>query len=307
MAFPIHVIDRARSTQFEQLGTKPKFWFDGGACLFKGDVRGTGADWAEVVAAHLCSLLGLPHVEYQLAESTVDGVVDQRGVICANMAAGDGELVLGNQYLLAIDSTYPSESRWKVSRHTVDAVCGALKFATKPPAEWTRDSPVEVFDALGFFIGYVMLDAWIANQDRHHENWGLLRVPKSSDLSLAPTFDHGAGMGCILTDEERSRRLSTKDAGYRVEAYCQKARSAFYGDASDPGTLTTLEAYRRFAAEAPAAAGLWLERLRAVTQAQVLGILHEVPEDRMSSVCRDFTCQLLTINQRRILASADSA
>ena len=77
MAFPIHVIDRARSTQFEQLGTKPKFWFDGGACLFKGDVRGTGADWAEVVAAHLCSLLGLPHVEYHLAESTVDDVVDQ--------------------------------------------------------------------------------------------------------------------------------------------------------------------------------------------------------------------------------------
>ena len=28
--------------------------------------------------------------------------------------------------------------------------------------------------ALEVFVGYVMLDAWISNQDRHHENWGAL-------------------------------------------------------------------------------------------------------------------------------------
>lgn len=35
--------------------------------LFKAEDRGTGEDWAEVVACHLCALLGLPHVEYELA------------------------------------------------------------------------------------------------------------------------------------------------------------------------------------------------------------------------------------------------
>ena len=306
MTFPIHTIDRAGSTQFEQLGTKPKFWYDGGRWLFKGDVRGTGADWAEVVAAKLGRLLGLPCVDYAFAIATNDGSDHQRGVICANMATNGKELVLGNQHLLAIDRTYPSEERWKVSRHTVDAVCGALEYVSKPAAVWTRDSPEWVFTPLGFFIGYVMLDAWIANQDRHHENWGLIWDPSAGEIGLAPTFDHGAGMGCILTDGERSQRMTTLDAGYKVEAYCERAKSAFYANASDPGTLTTLEAYQRFAAEAPVEAAPWVERLRAVTEEQVLGILNEVPQDRMSPVCRDFTCQLLTINQKRILALADS-
>ena len=43
-----------------------------------------------------------------------------------------------------------------------------------------------------FFVGYVLLDAWIANQDRHHENWGALR--HGDELRLAPTFDHGASL-----------------------------------------------------------------------------------------------------------------
>jgi len=35
MAFHGKFIDRAGSTQFEQLGTKPKFWYDGGRWLFR--------------------------------------------------------------------------------------------------------------------------------------------------------------------------------------------------------------------------------------------------------------------------------
>ena len=101
--------------------------------------------------------------------------------------------------------------------------------------------------------------------------------------------------------------MATLDAGYKVEAFCERAKSAFYANAFDPGTLTTFEAYQRFAAEALVEAAPWVERLRAVTEEQVLGILGEVPKDRMSPVCRDFTCQLLMINRKRILALADSA
>jgi hypothetical protein len=54
----------------EQLGTKPKFWFtdaDGRKLLFKESRGETGEDWAEKVAAALCSILELPHGEYELA------------------------------------------------------------------------------------------------------------------------------------------------------------------------------------------------------------------------------------------------
>jgi hypothetical protein len=67
--FPIRQDDRSRAQAVEMLGSKPKFWFRDGESrlLFKADDRGTGEDWAEIVACHLCHLLGLPHVEYELA------------------------------------------------------------------------------------------------------------------------------------------------------------------------------------------------------------------------------------------------
>jgi len=303
MTFPIRHIDQSRATQYEPVGSKPKVWLDNDVLLFKGEVRGTGADWAEVVAARLCRLLGLPHVDYELAKMATGDTVLQRGVICANMAPGDKELVLGNQLLLDIDKTYPSRQRWKVRQHTVDAVCHALEVPLRPAAEWTTDSPEFVFDALGFFIGYVMLDAWIANQDRHHENWGLIWDPAVGELRLAPTFDHGAGMACILTDEKRQRHLTTRDRNDTVEAFCARAKSGFYADAADRSTLTALEAFLRFSAKAPVEAKPWVERLRAVTADTVWGILEEVPDDLMTSVCRDFTWRLLTINRERILAA----
>lgn len=307
MTFPIRRIDQSRATQFEPVGSKPKVWIDDDAYLFKGEVRGTGADWAEVVASRLCRLLGLPHVEYDLAVFVAGKKVLQRGVICANMAPGDKELVLGNQLLLDIDKTYPSKQRWKVRQHTVEAVCHALEFPSRPASKWTADSPERVFDAIGFFIGYVMLDAWIANQDRHHENWGLIWDPTVAELQLAPTFDHGAGMACILTDQQRQRHLTTRDRNDTVEAFCGRAKSGFYADAAASSTLTALEAYRQFAARAPVQAKPWLDRLRAVTADMVWSILQEVPDDLMTPVCQEFTCRLLMINRERILAGAGMA
>jgi hypothetical protein len=53
--------------------------------LFKAEDRGTGEDWAEVVACHLCGLLGLPHIEYKMA-AEYDGEHYLRpGVVRENM------------------------------------------------------------------------------------------------------------------------------------------------------------------------------------------------------------------------------
>ena len=67
--FPTMRVDRSRSQSVEPLGSKPKFWFRDGnrRLMFKAEDRGTGEDWAEVVAYHLCELVGLPHVDYELA------------------------------------------------------------------------------------------------------------------------------------------------------------------------------------------------------------------------------------------------
>jgi hypothetical protein len=300
--FPIHRIDRRQADSVEQLGSKPKFWFRMGKnrFLFKADDRGTGEDWAELIASHLCDLLKLPHVKYEMAVES-DGTLDLRpGVICANMAPPPYSLILGNQLLLAlVDPQYPVAQQFRVRQHSVDAVCDIMRRLSLSGFDSTLNVPPGINTALDAFVGYIMLDAWIANQDRHHENWGALWNGKS--LALAPTFDHGAGLGRNLLDTEREERLHTKDQNRTIHAFAQKGRSAFFGTVSDTRSLGLLEAFEAFSVASPVAKSCWLQQLRVVNRDAVWGILERVPAERMSNVCKEFTCELLMTNQRRLL------
>lgn len=299
-SFPIHRIDRNRAEQFEQLGSKPKFWFRDGErrVLFKADDRGTGEDWAEVVASHLCNLLGLPHVEYELAAEYDGGNFLRPGVICETMAPPPSRLVLGNEFLLVLDPGYPALQRFKVRQHTVDAVVSILDSLPGPAERWATDLPAGISTALDSFVGYTLLDVWIANQDRHHENWGAI---VDDFLTLAPTFDHGSGLARNLNDSERKERLSTRDRNRSVAVFARKAQSTFYRTEADVRPLSTLDAFLSFGEVATNAKYAWLERLSDVRQEQLWDILEQVPLDRMSPICKDFTLELLLENQRRLL------
>ena len=93
----------------EQLGTKPKFWFQGGNYLFKEGRPGTGDDWSEKVASELCDLLGLPHAIYELAVWR-----GKRGVVGANFVPQGGYLVHGNELLAEVVSEYPTKQSFRV-------------------------------------------------------------------------------------------------------------------------------------------------------------------------------------------------
>ena len=305
--FPIHRVDRSQAEASETLGSKPKFWFREGQrrLLFKADDRGTGEDWAEVIACHLCELLGIPHVDYELAQEFDESKPVRPGVICENMASSGVYLALGNEMLLSIDPKYPTQQRFKVRQHTVDAVTSVVSALQPPTAKWATNIPSGVESALDVFVGYVMLDAWTANQDRHHENWGALlplHQPRAVlQLYLAPTFDHGAGLGRNLTDDDRQKRLSTNDRNQTVAAFAERGRSAFYPAGTDTRSMGTLEAFLAFGERSPTAMRSWLERLLAVNPADVSSILERVPPERMSPVCKEFTLALLNENRRRLL------
>jgi hypothetical protein len=299
--FPIRQVDRSRSQSVEPLGSKPKFWFSDGdrRLLFKAEDRGTGEDWAEVVSCHLCGLIGLPHVEYELAAEYDGEKYIRPGVVCENMARTPLVLVLGNQLLLADDPKYPLAQRFKVRQHSVDAVSAIMSILAPPAGQWMAAVPDGVKTALDVFAGYVMLDAWIANQDRHHENWG--SIWDGADLRLVPTFDHGAALARNLLDEEREERRTTKDRNRTIAAFVAKGRSAFYGSPEDKRALDLCEAFRLFTLQAPTARRAWLDRLRVVNRDEIWRILERVPLSRMSDICKRFTLELLLTNQRRLL------
>jgi hypothetical protein len=81
----------------EQLGTKFKFWYRGEdqrLILFKEGRPGTGDNWAEKIASELAGLIGIPHVEYDLASYG-----NRMGVICNALTEPGEVLVHGNELL----------------------------------------------------------------------------------------------------------------------------------------------------------------------------------------------------------------
>jgi HipA-like C-terminal domain len=303
--FPIRKVDQLQAEDIEYLGTKRKFWFTSGGqrYLFKAEERGTGEDWAEKVVCELARCLGIPHVEYELAHQFEGQTPIQPGVICPSFAPRPLALVMGNQLLLGRDPAYPAatDRKFGIREYTVDAVAEVVATLHPPAPEWMRATPAGVTTALGVFIGYMLLDAWVANQDRHHQNWGAIQ--QAGVLRLSPTYDHGASLARNLTDEDRKSRLETRDKNRTVEHFAGKARSGFYATPKDDKTMFALDVFRRFGERDIAAARIWLGKVVETSQNAMDAILAEVPPQRMSPVTREFTLELLTINQRRLLES----
>ncbi|WP_051023811.1 HipA domain-containing protein [Thiorhodovibrio frisius] len=143
------------------------------------------------------------------------------------------------------------------------------------------------------------MDAWIANQDRHHENWGLINHEKR--IYLAPTFDHAASMGQNETDATREKRLTTRDHGRHIRHYVTKARSAIYDQRTSKKPLTTLALFELAAHKSPRAGATWLKRLAQVREESVQSIFDELSPKDASPLAKEFAQTLLSLNQMRLL------
>lgn len=299
--FPIILVSQEayQLSSQEMMGSKYKFWFELeelGLCLYKQARQNLGEDWAEKVASQLCELLGLPHAVYELAE-TWEG---NRGVVSPYFLPEGGTLVHGNELLTPIVPNYPTSGTYKVTQHTIDIVLNVISDErVNLPIGWTAPNGIQ--RAVEVFVGYLLLDAWIGNGDRHHENWGIVRIttPNSGEtIHLAPTFDHASSLGRDLDDSQRQKRS--------VSAYANKCFSAFYGNVDDKKPLKTLDVFQRVAHLYPEAAQIWLSRLESISQPNILAIFHRIPDTRISSIASEFAQKILEFNQHKLLNLRDS-
>lgn len=283
----------------EQLGTKAKFWFktqgdQGRPSLFKqGRVN---EDWSEKAAAECAGLLGLPHAEIELAEC--DGTA---GTVSPSFLAHEDELVHGNEVLLELDTTYPGgPSFYHVAEHTLDRVFTSLTaLGVGLPSSMPVESVPSDFDACDLFTGYLLLDAWIGNSDRHHQNWAIIRRPGGQ--FLAPTYDHASSLGRNETAERASVRLLGRDPRVTVATYAQKCRSALYAARGDSRPMSTIDAFRSATRLRPIAAAFWVDRLRGLDGAQIDDLFGRFPANRPSHPYGHFAVALLACNRDRIL------
>jgi hypothetical protein len=292
--FPIIEVPSDAARAEEAMGSKSKFWYndaDFGDCLFKRSRPNTGEDWSEKVAAELCQALGLPHAFYELAIWN-----GQPGTISPNLLPDKTALVHGNEILANLVSSYPKSESYNVSQHTLTLVLRAVsQSGVRLPLNW--QPPPGIDSAVGTFIGYLMLDAWIGNGDRHHENWGFV-IPLTGGIpNLAPTYDHAACLGRELLDSKRLQRLTQ----HTVQTYAERSRSAFYRQEGDSKPLLTFDVFAIVARDYSRSAALWLEQLAMISPAQVHALLHWIPTNRISPIALEFAQQMLDINRSRLL------
>lgn len=303
--FPIIAIPPDAAEFSEQMGTKFKFWYtdpQSGLCLFKEGRPGTGENWAEKLAGELAQLLGIPHAVYELAQWQ-----GRFGIMSPLFVPEFGRLIHGNELVGGKVTVAHGDKRlqfYAQRSHTASRVLSYLKVDTdflKPPQSYV---PIQGIDwAIDIFVGYLLFDAWIANQDRHSENWGVVRTDNA--LFLAPSYDHGSSLSRHETDERRKHLMTTRDRGGSIEAYVRRARSALYpnaaGDTKVKPYLTT-EAFEYAWKLRPDAGNVWRERLESISLGNIWDAINQVPKEHMSDVTREFTARLLQLNSERLIA-----
>ncbi|MEA5517026.1 HipA-like protein [Nodularia sp. UHCC 0506] len=283
----------------EVIGTKLKFWFQHeelGHCLYKQVKQNLGEDWAEKVASELSELLGLPHATYHLAKWE-----ENHGVVSPYFLPESGTLVHGNEILTPIVPDYPTLLFYGNKQHTIDIVLKVIEADNvNLPIGWTAPNGIQ--KAVEVFLGYLLLDAWIGNGDRHDLNWGLVRNKATSTTAetvhLAPTYDHASCLGRDLSDEQRQKRS--------IEAYANKCYSAFYGSVEDKKPLKTFDVFHQVAHRYPKAAHVWLERLESISRANTLLIFSRIQRERISTIAVEFAQKILEFNQHRLLNLRES-
>ncbi len=272
----------------EQLGTKEKDWLvgpRGERWLFKQirtkDGRDRGEDWAEKLVEQLALHLGVPVATAELAARS-----GARGIISRNFVPEGARLEHGNELLVRVDSDYDRDQARQNDRYTIEAVKLSLADAAPPDAYL-----VEGMTAFDIWAGYLVLDAWIAGRDRHHENWAV--IGGHQRRVIAPSFDHGNALG-FQESEERHQAMAASEE--RLLAWALRGTSPHF--AGRP-TLVQL-AHSALAAASDGAREIWLGKLRDVSEDELQAIIDQVPSDRMSVAARTFCQKLLTLNQRRI-------
>lgn len=288
--FPIIKVPEDAILETEELGTKRKFWFDQSQvkCLYKQARPNTGEAWAEKIASELCELLNLPHADYELAIWK-----GNFGTISPSFLPRNNTLILGNEILVKIEQNYPQSETFGVSEHTLDVVIKAIENnSVNLPLNWNH--PKNIQTAVETFVGYLLLDAWIGNTDRHHENWGFII---NKVVHLAPTFDHASSLGRELQDNKRQERINNKT----IKNYAAKSRSGIYAKVGDRKPMLTLDVFEEAAQKYPQAALIWLQNLANILENDTMSLFARIPKNYISEISVEFAQQILKINRNKLL------
>lgn len=148
------------------------------------------------------------------------------------------------------------------------------------------------------FLGYLVLDALVANSDRHPRNWSILRPPAGEQASdvLCPLYDNGSAFGLSLSDDQRLSHL--RDRASAV-AWAEKGHAQAWSDSAGQRLSLVALVHQFWQAASAPAQEYWVTGIRALTPDAVEALLDGLPD--MSVASRRFAVEIVRLNQERIL------
>lgn len=258
-----------------------------------------GEDWAEAVSTRIAQLLGVPCAQARLCRRK-----GRRGSISLSLNAEGYSLVHGGDWLEA--AGVPEFENWQqrssrghqrrssggtIQRgHNLENIRDALAHV-KAPLSLPDD--LTAFDA---FAGYLLLDAIIANRDRHEFNWAVMQsLTDGQPDRLCPSFDHGTTLGHNLSDHKRRtcdrEAFSRRATAHRFEHTRKKCL-----------TLTELS-IQALTMASPSGRGFWTHQLARSDLSRLE--LQTLRLDGVSEVTAIFIDELVTWNVRRLKDAID--
>lgn len=263
--------------------------------------REQGEDWAEVIATRVAQLLGVPCANTALC--TFKG---RRGSLSCSILPPKYDLWEGQVVLEAVQvpgyirftpgQKVRDPGRPTVVRpgHSLANIRTALQGVDAP--EGFEGGPKEgrAFDV---FVGYALLDALIANCDRHDENWAVLQ-PQLGSLPemLAPSYDHGSSLGYNYSGPKRDRCLD--DLG-RLEAWAAKGTAHRY-EHVPPAKSLVAHAMEALGMGSLDTGKWWEAQILQLDLGEILEPLEQGIISGMSPGSVTFAAELLKLNLRRL-------
>ncbi|WP_071285757.1 hypothetical protein [Mycolicibacterium llatzerense] len=249
------------------------------------DVLVRGEDWAEKISYEVAKLIDVPAAETELA-TVVQLRTDERvyGSMSRDMRPRAWAWTPGAALLAERDDQFDAQS---CRGHTISAIYGALDGLLGPVG--TRYADWRAFDV---FAGYLLLDAWIANTDRHAHNWGVLQDPRTGDICLGPSFDHGSALASGDEDRVRAQRVEQET----VDQWCEHGRTKRFNGGE---TISLVDvAVEALAVCTGAARQHWAAQITDVDLDLCFDTVAATPN--LSDPTRSFVRTALATNRKRI-------
>lgn len=260
-----------------------------------------GEDWSEVVSTQVARLLGLPCAETRLClrdgrrgslsrNVRPDGFDLNEGVVALERCVDVVDYFPHTEGVPGVDPSRPAVRR---PGHSLRNIQTALRDVL-PPTIFEGPEGLSGFD---IFAGYLVLDAMIANPDRHEQNWAVL-TPQLTSASeqLAPTYDHAGSLGYNLRDDRRERLLMDSAA---LARWARKG-TAHRFEHEPPAASLVDHAVAALAMANARARRYWTLQVNDADVSGIAEALEQQAVPEMSEAASTFAVSLLRINKGRL-------